>query len=48
MLWAGEAILGKGLTGPEARGGKSQLSTMTRKALVLAGAEAVGGGWGGR
>lgn len=48
LLWGGEAILGKGLTGPEARGGKSQLSTMTRKTLVLAGAEAVGSGWRGR
>lgn len=30
----GQAILGEGLTGPEARGGKSQLSALTRKPQV--------------
>lgn len=39
-----EAILGKGLTGPEASGGKSQISTMTRKPLGLSGVEAAGRG----
>lgn len=45
MLRGDEAILGEGLTGPEARGVKSQLNPKAGQPLGLAAAEVAGSRW---